>query len=454
MTNFIELLSNHILDHSNTNPLWAKTVAIATISPFLNKVKFSDFKGDIKPNMYALMIGPSGLAEKTLPLQSIVKPIFRYCDDLMLHDGKFADEYILEPEEEGQKRHKLKYFFSIPNEYSTEAMTSVLAKRKYGIIIADEFTGLLKSVKGKDYMSSMLEYISRVYDGDAAMRITKSSGYEQANDLCISLITATTAHIYDVMKPDFFVQGTGNRFLIVTYDVENSPITVREDYYDILSSDLGSDKLKETNKQFASNLVHFFKFLDSKEMVTAAPSPEVAKILREFILKMKVRSKNIYKADKRSLEYSYLDRMELQINKLVLNITGARAYCQFLDGEFEGEEKYLHLHITVDDAKEAISLMQLYEGQFTRMLEEWSSTSQRKDVPLFSVSAPLQEISNWISKNSDDGGWANRRLLIRALQIDTRQFEDVEKTYLERDVRASNGSLGGRKSIWVRVRKD
>lgn len=457
---FIDSLSKHILSHSNTNALWAKTLAMTTFSPFLHRVSFSNKKGEVRPNLYAMMIGPSGLAEKTLPMQTVIKPILTSVDKMLINQmGKIDEDDVSEEYETANgatKRKKMSYYFQIPNEYSLEKMTSILNKRKNGIIVSDEFTGLLKTVKGKEYMSATLEYISRVYDGDAGFRATKKSGYENASGLCVSMVTATTPYIYDVMKPDFFVQGTGNRFLMVIYNLDTDKILIPDDYYDMISSDLSSDRIKRVNNDFVNNIVSFYRFMLAKSQVMTMPTPNAAQSLRAFISGVKNSARELFKADRHSLEYSYIDRMELNINKVVMNITCSRAYAQFLNGEFESSEDHatiqpeINFPIETNDADEAIALMDTYRDQFSKMLDEWSKTTSRREVPVYSMTAILQEISSYISVHADDSGWCNRRKMIRDLKIDSRQFEDFQKVYLDREVR----STGGRSSIWVRMRED
>jgi hypothetical protein len=447
---FHELLTEHIITHTGTSPLWAKTCSLVALSPFISNIYYETWKGRISPHLFALMVGPSGLASKTLPLQEIIRPIFRQVDEII---------FPAEQESKNEDSYKPTESFIVPYspQSSMQALTTYFAKNKLGLLAIDEYTSILKVAKKDGYLGEILEYISRIYDGDVGKNTTQARGEESAFNLVISMLTTTTPYIFEVMKPGFFIQGTGNRYLIVNWDASGvDSIYVPEEY---IPERAGFDERKsETNKRFAQQIAAFYKFLQSKDSVILQLPPNATKQIRAKVVEIKNKALQMYKKYKLGLDYSYMDRLEIQFNKLVLNIAGSRLFGGFINGDFtENIEEPFDLHLVVHEdigiVQEASDLVDLYFKNFESMIFDWESTAVTKDTTIHSIKGISDLCLKYCQDNGDKDGWVNRRAMLRDLKIELRVFAGFQNTFFEESFRFREGG-GGAKSFWVRPLKD
>ena len=437
---FVEEIEGLSLTHCNTNPLWAKTIAIGTLSPFIQKIWYETWRGKVSPHIFGLCIGPSGLAEKSLPLETIIRPILRNIDK-MLGDKNEDDE---------DEKYVPTASFIVPYNpnSSMQALTTWASKNKRGLLAVDEFSSILKVAKKDGYLGEILEYLSRLYDGDVGKNATQIRGEEAGDKLCISFLTTTTPYIYEIMRAGFFVQGTGNRFCIVNWDASNiNEIRVpeAEKYIPDLA---GFDVTREEKcQQIADSLFKFHSFLESRETVTTQMNQKAKKLLRDKIYKMKNEALQKFKGYKLGLDYSYLDRLEIQINKIVLNLTGSKLYGQFIRAELRNEE---HLVVAIDEeiVNEACDLVDLYYKNFEAMVLDWETTTVRRQTVVYSTKNLSDLCIQYCKDNRNEEGWVNRRQMLKDLNITVQDFAKIQTTYFEQE---NQRKSGGKASWWVKL---
>jgi len=96
-------------------------------------------------------------------------------------------------------------------------MSKYLLEQPEGACIGDEYTAMFSS-KSKTWLLDSMEFLSKLYDGSIPKYITISRGVEYVPHVYVNFLSATTFYLLKLMKTDdFFLQGTGCRFL---WDVE------------------------------------------------------------------------------------------------------------------------------------------------------------------------------------------------------------------------------------------
>lgn len=192
---FIEQVTDFITASTKTKREWAECVATSMLSTVMGPHRYiSDIMGKLKLNVWYMCLGPSGIAKKTIPLNNYLFPIIARVGP-------------------GEK-------LILSNRFSMEGFIKYFPKDGMGSIIRDEFTGLLKESKSKDYVVDMLEFLSELYDGTVQKRATVKHKINQIKRCYITFITATTPYLYKVMRPEFYTQGTGNRILLELFDID------------------------------------------------------------------------------------------------------------------------------------------------------------------------------------------------------------------------------------------
>lgn len=226
---FIEEFTDFLLDREPTQKEWAESIATAVFSATVCKDRYHlNRQGQILLNPWFLYIGPSGLAHKSQTMKHIY-PLLNRVSELS----------------------KVKHNLLIPSRFSLEGLIDYFHKQQnYGLLIKDEFTSAIKDTS-KDYLNNLMEFYSEIWDGKISGRVTRKINQPNTIDVFVSCLAATTPYIYRIMKPDVFIQGTGNRFLYLIYHPFESKITPEE----LLSSTIGFNKETEHHlEEFAQNL--------------------------------------------------------------------------------------------------------------------------------------------------------------------------------------------------------
>ena len=350
MADFIGDLSAHIQKHSQTNPLWADTVAMATLSAVLEGIQLNDIYGPLNLNIYALCIGPSGLANKTVPMKNIAYPILEKAGEIARWD------------------------FTLPSRFSLEGFIEHLSKESsFGIILNDEFTHVLKEAYGAGYLSEILEFLSELYDGTAQKRYTKKSKLEKSAKVYVSFLSATTPYIYEVMKPEMFLQGTANRFLFVLFKDSVEKTYTPDEFF---SSSVATQEYEERNNEFGEFLGELRNVIvKGGWMIDINRMDRSGQILLDYRQNCLDRTKALYAARRpKDFIYSYLVRQP----EICLKIAGLKAVSEYYRNFFRSPIK--EILISESHAQWAVDKMRVYEENFMRMQDEWARHNVQKEV--------------------------------------------------------------------------
>lgn len=196
MSDFINDLKEDIITSMpDVSPLWALYCSIVVLASILPNAKIIEKEKPLKLNLIMLMIGPPGI-KKSLPMFSWTYPILKRLGE------KIGRDLII------PSRSTVEGLIKYINEAGVSQPS-----RNVGIIIRDEFSGLFNQLRNANWQSDGMEFISEMYDGIYQKRATTTHGLHEIKMLYANLISATTPYFVGKLDPEFFIQGTGNRFL-------------------------------------------------------------------------------------------------------------------------------------------------------------------------------------------------------------------------------------------------
>jgi hypothetical protein len=504
-TNFIDDFSAHILNHVDTKPLWAKTLAMTTLGVFLHTLGFESGSGRILTNVYACFIGASKISVKSRPNKVILTPIFKLVErGLRPKEDRKEEEYISDEEiiaelpkqiqdlrskedlskedkdkikrewKKAEKRvveDRKKFLdskiesekFLLTPDFSQERLSGAMSNRDKAIMIEEEFTTVLKAANSKSYLVTKTEFLSDAYDGNINAHLTFAHDTEGATDFTLSYITTTTYEIYRMPELyDTILQGFGNRLALVTFELKDLEERLAKPFdakkflgvEDFVGGGLrSSDSLKRENELWASSLVAFYNLIRERKWELIYEY-EVEDEIKKFIPELRSKYLAIFKEDKFNLKSSYLANFELLILKYAIIIAASRMFYwnkEMFDAmTIDGKTRFL---VSKDDVLEAENLLRIYEQEFEKLVAEWSEFKSVKQALIIDNSAILARVEHWFQSHSDmvdKDGFADRRTLIRNLHMNMKQFEEIEIECLERKIL----NTAGRSRILVRLRRD
>lgn len=393
---FIEDFRDLVLEHIPTHPLWAETCAMSILGTVLGRERYiATKKGRLRLNLYAVYIGASSIAHKSLPLNNFVAPLLEM---ISLDDREAA--YLL------------------PDSFSTEGMTSHLAENGgVGIIIRDEMTGLFKESMHKGYLTDEMEYYSKLYDGRPIRRVTRRSGLEYVSGCHISLLAATTPYVYDVMRREFFLQGTGNRIIWLLSD-KNSIEPKRHSELTYFRQAYGADT-DASLQEMASRLM----LLRDGGFTHATVDFDCAKILVDHEFGLQKQISEFFKENPLDLRCSYLGRL----HEFVLKLLALKA---FSDGWMRYAKTSLAMDevpVSIEQVKWAIDRVNKHYEYFLEMRAQFTKYRGSKRVQtsrdLFEhVYIPIEHMK-------EDG--MTRSELLRQTQLSSKDMRETIATLMQ-----------------------
>jgi len=303
---FIEEFTDFILDGIRTNPDWAKTVAIVTLSPFCGGLKYRTSIGEVQPSLYALYVSPSG-TNKTNPLKYRARPVVKKAQEIL---------------RESNQNERILY----PDSFSIEKMTEILSGSYSGVILSNEFTKTLKASYGSGYLAQIMEFLSEMYDGTIAARGTYKSGDTQEEGCCVSFVSTTTSYIYRVFKDQLFVQGTMNRFLLL---VSTDYKITRTRDEDLTISSTATRTLDERVQEFSENLAKLRNTLKDGGWEAFIEQGKASALVK-YVNELEEKAEILNKANPQGLESSYYLRLRENVYKLALILCVSDNYKQIL----------------------------------------------------------------------------------------------------------------------------
>lgn len=340
---FITQVADFITKSTKTKPEWAECVATSMLSTVMGPHRYiSDVMGKLKLNVWYMCLGPSGLAKKTIPLNNYLFPII----------GKVGP---------GEK-------LILSNRFSMEGFIKYFPEDGTGSIIRDEFTGLLKESKSKDYVVDLLEFLSELYDGTVQKRATVTHKINEIKHCYITFITATTPYLYKIMRPEFYTQGTGNRILMELFDVD----AVDDDEYDPEEVFQGRvfDKKRD---DFVYEIAIILNEIRSCNAKIFTPEDEAGAEWTKFEHECRRISKTYCKKNMYDLHYSYLSRSA----EMALKLSGIYSISRNWDRILMSDAPNVQIIEKVDMVR-AINKSKHHYKQFCRMLEQWRSRPEMR----------------------------------------------------------------------------
>lgn len=144
-----------------------------------------------KINIYVVLLGPSSFSHKTIPISNLVS---------FLKDSGLVD--------------------FLASRFTLEAFYMEVSANPYGVIIRDEFTGILLE-SGKNYMSDTKETLMQAYDNNLGVRSTMKHGSIDASNSCISFLSATVPDLLSsVLVPKDVHGGYFPRHIVMFPEVK------------------------------------------------------------------------------------------------------------------------------------------------------------------------------------------------------------------------------------------
>jgi hypothetical protein len=293
--------------------------------------------GPLNLNLFFLTIGPSGIGNKSLPLKYVLIPTVIELSRILGKDLIFPTRFSVEG--------LIKWYSEVSPE---------------GGFIRDEFTGILKET-GKGYLADVLEFLSELYDGTLQKRFTMKIGLNEIKNVYVSFISATTPYLYKIMKPEFWMQGTGNRIIIDIFDIETVPKEAREVEYwqnDPGKQMMRDEKILEFAQKFAS--------LRDSNIAILRMDDESLEIWVNYRNKLNDEIKERWLKDDQDIHSSYIARMA----EMAVKIAGLH----FLSRQYDRlliEDTPELLVVEKEDIEYGINRMNKAYSDFKKMLIAW-----------------------------------------------------------------------------------
>lgn len=367
---FLPDFKKFLLNTYPTSPLWAESIALSVLATAVGRERSFHTKiGPMKLNLFFLNIGPSRLAYKSVPL--------RYCAvPMLIKLGELADHHFVLP-----SRYTMEGLIEYMKDFSSE-----------GCIIRDEFTSQFKDVQKKQYLAEGMEFLSELYDGMLQKRYTKSSKLEELREVYIVYLTATTPYIFSVMERNWFIQGTGNRFLFIL----DKPKQVDGKYNKKLYS-IDFDSFKNNSISFFPFVKRLIEIRKNAPNLIAVQMGEALNLLSRFKTHLETKAYNLYQNDTMNIQYGYVANCAEFVSKIAALQCISRNEWSM---NSLSEDKYLF--ISLDDVKYAITKIKRYMNQFYKLMNMWGTVSE--PAPVVTAKRDYDYVLSIIEQNGGEIG--------------------------------------------------
>lgn len=191
----VSLIADLIQRRTHVRAFFAYLIAAAIVAvPIMPYVVVTTAKGEIIPNVFSIIIGGSGVSNKTVAL-NIARDIV------------------------GRLENRISTTLLLPDKFTTEALTTYFTERsndteRVGIIIGDELSRMFTDLR-KDWLTGVIEYLSKLYDGWILSSLTIIRGAEGGVKAFVCFLSGSTYVILKMLTDDLFIQGTVGRILWV-----------------------------------------------------------------------------------------------------------------------------------------------------------------------------------------------------------------------------------------------
>jgi hypothetical protein len=365
-----------------------------------NRFVWTDI-GELRLNLVGIVIGGSAVECKSPERNYFNKPLI---DTLS--------------KKVGQK-------LTLAAKFTTESMTKYLSyigekgeTHNEGIVLGDELTRMFMEAKHKDYMTGSMEYLSQLCDNYVEETMTIKRGTEYAPFCYVNMLTYTTFYILRMLEDDFFIQGTGARFL--WYVSDKVDLVERNDsFFDFTG---GPDKIRAQKiESFANRLLQIRKDCTraaAEEKAQVIPAGKANDVLLDYYVETQNRARKMFNEDALDPEVGLVGKIAANSFKLAaLHAIGCNR--SGLAGEA----------ITIEDAEWAIHKA----NQSVSDYEKLEPIKKR----LFGEKEISTHYSDWrtmLRVIDSHGGQASRTDIINSTGWDKIDIDKLENTMLEADI--------------------
>ena len=160
---FLDLYSQYCLSITDAPAEFHLANGLSVISSIIgNRIWFDAWGEHVYPNMWQVILAPSGFFRKTTSMKLGMKLVKRARPQAIL-----------------------------ANDFTREKLVDTLSEKQFGVIPVWEFGALLQNI-GREYNSGLKEFLTEIYDTGDYTRDTRSSGSVKIEGCALSIIAGST----------------------------------------------------------------------------------------------------------------------------------------------------------------------------------------------------------------------------------------------------------------------
>jgi hypothetical protein len=364
---------------------------LVNLSAVCGNISHMNRWGVFKSNIFALVIGPSGLGFKTKIMIENGSELIEQVSDELTFPGRFSIEGAIEWFVGDQSEDK--------DENDKESSKNKSKPRTMAhpdnILYRDEFTSLVKD-KDKPYLSDLPEFLSELYTGTVQKRYTKTAKLEKTDKVYFSMISVTTRAIYPILPKDYFSQGLGNRFIYAVITPDDLTQTAID--YDAF---FGKDSIGRDNDN-VNELLTILRNLRQSCLRNIEMDREAGTLWLGYKNEKGLQSIAAMKIDELGPVGGYLDRVPGNAMKLSMLHRISRFASYELTSEYNPET----ITIELEDMEWAIGKMEKSIDHFHALIAGWVKDTQKepeaekKIINFMSISKMISECPDkWMTRN-------------------------------------------------------
>lgn len=233
-------------------PVFAVWSGIALVSAVLGRDCFIDYDYyTIYPNLYVVLIGPSGVAKKSTPIKLITRIIKSVRPSVNILSQKMTPEGMIG---------------ALGGLYGKDGDTQVIPSA-VGIVIVSELSTLIDK---NSFKSGMIGILTDLYDAEDFEYLTRSRGRELVKNPCLSLIGGSTPHWIRECIPSVAIGGGFTSRIVFVYSKGSDQLVPRP-------------KMSDVNKQRQRDIEHDMNEISKMRGVFATSDDAGALYDKEYI---------------------------------------------------------------------------------------------------------------------------------------------------------------------------
>lgn len=195
---FVERYIKWASEITDAAPQYHQAGAFTLLSAVISgSLKLPTSFGIIRPNMWFLILADTTLTRKSTAMDIAMGLLEKISPD-----------------------------FVMANDGSPEGILSAMKARprRASIYWRDEFTGLLDQIANKDYMSGMMEHLTKLYDGKSIKRLLRKEEINIQEPIFIILAGGIKTKTQELMNEELINSGFAPRFVFITAEADISRV--------------------------------------------------------------------------------------------------------------------------------------------------------------------------------------------------------------------------------------